>query len=585
MSNKRRKRYLASFTGLHSYCLDKQIQEEIGKKLDWALLNLRKDNRVVWFVGILKRHLLAGSNLESLPRKDQKKRSQALKWFGIERIEADYRDLLEKFIPAWPHYLSMAENYRSNELEKIRFSENAKGKQVPLSVLDLMVRLGECENSIVSKCSQSFCEDGEDYLLMDDGWKWVRVEEGYSQQEGLAMGHCGNYYAKKGDVMYSLREPVQQKEEVAWRPHLTFICSKSGHFGEMKGRANGKPSAVYHERITSLLSQPDFRGIEGGGYLPENNFSITDLKEDGVCQIVRENPRFELSKWSFPRTRVLFDFGDGWDWTFFEGIDFPKKPKQEYDMNKPPPLLILRRKYNFNSQETCLPILIFPYVRGCLGEPIAQQPIESVPDMKLKFQKLLELMEVQAVSSGSLMSPPFSWQKLLGVNSTEELLWDWPGFSTATPLRSLLGRYAPGPYVAHAYSMHLGHELVELDEGIWKSVRFRSVRHFLESISCHDGVRAFDASKHFDLDACTRGQMKFQLLSFVDCFRFGLNGLFVALEDPSSCSSPCQVVATEYALARIEMDIGMASFDNKFSLMSELVRTYDYERESFQVAA
>jgi len=508
-----------------------------------------------------------------------------MKWFGIERIELDYRDLLEKFIPAWPHYLSMAENYRSTELEKFRFSQDERGKEIPLSVFEVMVRLGECENSIVSKCSQSFCEDGEDYLLLNDGWKWVRVEGGFSNQEGLAMGHCGNYYAKKGDVLYSLREPVQQEEEVHWRPHLTFICSSSGYFGEMKGRSNGKPSAVYHDRIASLLSQSDFRGIEGGGYLPENNFSITDLKEDGVCQIVRDNPRFELSKWSFPRTRVLFDFGDGWDWSFFEGIDFPKKPRATYDMNKPPPLLILRRKYTFNSKETCLPILIFPYVRGHMGEPIAQQPIESVPDMELKFQKLLEIMEVNAVSSGSLLSPPFSWQKLLGVNSTEELLWDWPGFSTATPLRSLLSRYAPGPYVAHAYSMHLGHDLVELDEGVWKSVRFRSVRHFLESISCHEGVRAFDASKHFELDAWTRGQMKCKLLSFIDCFRFGLNGLYVVLEDPSSCSSPCQIVATEYALARIEMDIGMDSFENKFSLMSELVRTYDYERESFQVAA
>jgi hypothetical protein len=585
LSNKRRKRYLASFTTLHAYCLDKQVQEEIGKKLDWALVNLAKDDRVVWFVGILKRHLLAGSNLDCLARKDEKKRAMALKRFGIDRIEVDYRDLLEKFIPSWPHYLSMAENYRSNELEKIRFSQNERGKQVPLSVLDLMLKLGECENSIISKCSQSFCEDGEDFILLDDGWKWVRVEGGYSQQEGLAMGHCGNYYAKKGDVMYSLREPVQQEEEVSWRPHLTFICSRSGHFGEMKGRANGKPSAVYHNRITSLLSQPNFRGIEGGGYLPENNFSITDLKEDGVCQIVRDNPEFELSKWSFRNTRLLFDFGDGWDWSFFEGYDFPKKPRQAYDMNKPPPLILLRRKYSFNSNKTCLPILIFPYVRGHLGEPIAQQPIGSIPDMETKFQKLLEIMEVKAVSSGSLLTPPFSWQKLLGVNSTEEVLQEWPSFSTATPLRSLICRYVPGPYVAHAYSMHLGDDLDELDDGIWKLARFRSVRHFLESVFCHEGVRAFDASKHFEVDAWTRGQMKSQLLSFIDCFQFGLNGLYVVREDPSSCSSPCQIIATEYALARIEMDIGLGSFENKISLMRELVRTYDYQRETFQVAA
>ncbi|MBN38964.1 MAG: hypothetical protein CMI29_10950 [Opitutae bacterium] len=561
------------------------MQEEISEKLDWALAHLEKDDRMVWFVGILKRQLLAGCDPDSLPRKDLKKRAQALKFFGGERIDADYRDLIERFIPSWPHYFSLAENYRSSELEKFRFSQDQGKKQVPLSVTEVMVKLAECENSIVGKCSQSFCEDGEDFLLLDDGWKWVRVEDGYSQQEGLAMGHCGNYYSKKGDALYSLREPVQQEEEVRWRPHLTFICSKSGHFGEMKGRANGKPSSVYHDRITSLLSQPDFRGIEGGGYLPENNFSVTDLKGNEVSRIVRDNPSFELSKWSFRNTRQLIDFGDGWDWSFFEGYDLPKKPSPDYDMNRPPPLLLLRRKYTFNSRKTCLPILIFPYVRGHLGEPIAQQPIASIPNVESKFRKLLEIKEVKAVSSGSLFAPPFSWQKLLGVKSTHEVLEDWPGFSTATPLRSLLCRYAPGPYVASAYSVHLGDDLVELDDGVWNVVRFRSVRHFLESVSCHEGVRAFDASKHFGVDAWTRGQMKSQLLSFVDCFRFGLSGLYVVSEDPSSCSSPCRIVATEYAMARIEMDIGMASFENKFSLMSELVRTYDYERQSFQIAA
>ncbi len=585
MSNKRRKRYLASFTGLHAYTQDRRLQEEVSEKLDWALACLEKDDRIVWFVGVLKRHLLAGCDADSLPPKDLKKRAQALKFFGGERIEADYRDLIERFIPCWPHYFSLAENYGSSELEKLRFSQDEGRKQVPLSVNDLMEKLAECENSIVGKRSQSFCDDGEDFLLLDDGWKWVRVEGGYSRQEGLAMGHCGNYYAKKGDVLYSLREPVLQNEEVVWRPHLTFICSGSGYFGEMKGRANGKPAAVYHDRITSLLSQPDFRGIEGGGYLPENNFSITDLQSDGVCRIVRDNPDFELSRWSFRNTRLLYEFGDGWDWSFFEGYDFPKKPSPDYDMSRPPPLLLLRRKYTFNSRKTCLPILIFPYVRGQLGEPIVQQPIGSIPEVENKFRKLLEIKEVKAVSSGSLFAPPFSWQKLLGVKSTHELLEDWPGFSTATPLRSLLCRYAPGPYVASAYSVHLGEDLVELEEGIWNLVRFRSIRHFLESVSCHEGVRAFDASKHFEVDAWTRAQMKSRLLSFVDCFQFGLNGLFVALEDPSSFSSPCRIVASEYALARIEMDIGMASFENKTSLMREVVRTYDYARESFQIAA
>ena len=129
------------------------------------------------------------------------------------------------------------------------------------------------------------------------------------------MGPCGNYYAKK-EACFILSRAGSAKRRSGLASHLTFICSGSGYFGEMKGRANGKPAAVYHDRITSLLSQPDFRGIEGGGYLPENNFSITDLKSDGVCRIVRDNPGFELSKWSFRNTQVLFEFGDGWDWAF-----------------------------------------------------------------------------------------------------------------------------------------------------------------------------------------------------------------------------------------------------------------------------
>ena len=200
MSNKRRKRYLASFTSLHAYCLDKQIQEEIGKKLDWALLNLGKDNRVVWFVGILKRHLLAGSNLESLPRKDQKKRAQALKRFGIERIEVDYRDLLEKFIPAWPHYLSMAENYRSTELEKFRFSQDERGKQVPLSVLEVMV---SAHKAFAKTGKTFFCwmMVGSGFGLKEDtlnkkAWPWGIVEIIMRKKVMLCIP-CGNRFSKR----------------------------------------------------------------------------------------------------------------------------------------------------------------------------------------------------------------------------------------------------------------------------------------------------------------------------------------------------------------------------------------------------
>ena len=99
-----------------------------------------------------------------------------------------------------------------------------------------MERLAECENSIVGKRSQSFCDDGDDFLLLDDGWKWVRVEGGYSRQEGLAMGHCGNYYAKKE----------------------TFFTSFASRFGKTK--------KWFGVRMTLHLFRIGiFRGDEGAG--------------------------------------------------------------------------------------------------------------------------------------------------------------------------------------------------------------------------------------------------------------------------------------------------------------------------------
>ena len=151
----KKEKVFASFTGLHAYSLDKRLQAEINEKLDWALACLEKDDRIVWFVGVLKRHLLAGCDPDSLPPKDHKKRAQALKFFGGERIEADYRDLIERFIPCWPHYFSLAENYGVRNWKSCAFSQDEGRKQVPLSVNDLMERLAECENSIVGKRSQS----------------------------------------------------------------------------------------------------------------------------------------------------------------------------------------------------------------------------------------------------------------------------------------------------------------------------------------------------------------------------------------------------------------------------------------------
>lgn len=104
------------------------------------------------------------------------------------------------------------------------------------------------------------------------GWKWVSLGCGHSGQEAAAGGHCGNAGAERGDNIFSLRNPNDQVL-------LTFIVNvNTGYLGESKAVNNEKPKKELHPAIVALLSSKYVKGIQGGGYLPEKNFQLEDLK-------------------------------------------------------------------------------------------------------------------------------------------------------------------------------------------------------------------------------------------------------------------------------------------------------------------
>jgi hypothetical protein len=77
-------------------------------------------------------------------------------------------------------------------------------------------------------------------------------------------------------------------------PHLTFIYNKNSKtLGEMKGKANERPNAKYHEFIVQLLiKMPDpinIKYLRGSGYNAVNNFSLNDLNEQHFKQLVQHN--------------------------------------------------------------------------------------------------------------------------------------------------------------------------------------------------------------------------------------------------------------------------------------------------------
>lgn len=126
---------------------------------------------------------------------------------------------------------------------------------------------------------------GENILSFPDGYSWIDLKRGSCDVESITMGHCGNKGAKLGDTILSLRD----KKNI---PHLTFILNR-GVLGEMKGRSNDKPASKYHPYIIELLKLPIIKRIKGEGYLPENNFKLSDLNNDQLSDLIKFKPEIE----------------------------------------------------------------------------------------------------------------------------------------------------------------------------------------------------------------------------------------------------------------------------------------------------
>jgi hypothetical protein len=114
------------------------------------------------------------------------------------------------------------------------------------------------------------------------GWKWLSLDRESCDEEAEAGGHCGNANWAEGDNILSLRDPEN-------RVHLTFIIN-NGILGEMKGHGNTKPSKKLHPPILELLRSQYVGSIKGGGYLPENNFMLSDLDRKTRKKLIKKKP-------------------------------------------------------------------------------------------------------------------------------------------------------------------------------------------------------------------------------------------------------------------------------------------------------
>lgn len=138
----------------------------------------------------------------------------------------------------------------------------------------------------------------DDKIIHDfgNGYVWIMLDRGACREEGDKMGHCGNVPSQKsGDRILSFRKIRQRGKETLYEPFMTFIYNeKTKKLGEMKGRANEKPSEKYHPYIVWLLKQDFIKGFGPRGYAPEYDFQMSDLSPDHYNEVITANPFLAL---------------------------------------------------------------------------------------------------------------------------------------------------------------------------------------------------------------------------------------------------------------------------------------------------
>lgn len=267
------------------------IRNLVNDYIKWARRVLKKNDRIVWFLRWVRVDL-----------RWQTEKSQ-------DKAIADLNKILKTnytrndFAPIRTMQTNL-EHFMQNDsrdIQNIVFDKQTPG--------ELFNKMQELETQHISKAGDDagademyregrLIEQNRDdkiVIKFPDGYAWIDLETPADDDEGEAMGHCGNRASYKSDeTILSLRKLVNYKGKKWWYPVCTFILDGNGRLGEMKGRANKKPQVRYHDYIIALLKRQDIiKGIKGGGYMPSQNFSMSDLSEEERDEVEESNPNLE----------------------------------------------------------------------------------------------------------------------------------------------------------------------------------------------------------------------------------------------------------------------------------------------------
>lgn len=261
------------------------VVNNVNEDIKWAKKILKKNDRIVWYLRVVKYRWL--KQLNNLSQTDVQK---VLPIINKEMNKLNKFPYIEKSLNQVqnPPFIRKIEHFLSLPVDKIKnyvWSNQTSA--------ELISQFEEFEQEWQDSLGENGVEikDGDKLLISFDGGSkaWWLLDRGACGDEADKMGHCGNVPSEKpGDRILQFRTATEKEE--FWVPHLTFILHDNGYLGEMKGRSNDKPAKKYHPYIVKLLMHPIIEGIKGGGYEPGNNFSLNDLPDDVRNKLTDKKP-------------------------------------------------------------------------------------------------------------------------------------------------------------------------------------------------------------------------------------------------------------------------------------------------------
>jgi len=261
----------------------KYYNEDIKYEIKNAKTKLKRMDRIQWYLKMIR--VLTYRSMAKYNFFPDEVREHIIK---RHQEESKKNNLSSGPVPNPPRILSDLEHYLS--MVQIPKIQNYQFTNQPWSKIKQDFDEFEDEWRSRSRDNGLKIQDGDKIILKFDGGKkaWWLLDRSYCRDEGDKMGHCGNTAAyKDGDNILSFRTATEDPEY--WVPHMTFILN-DGVLGEMKGKANKKPESKYHPYIVALLKSDYVNEIRGGGYAPEQNFSLNDLPTEVREELLAKKP-------------------------------------------------------------------------------------------------------------------------------------------------------------------------------------------------------------------------------------------------------------------------------------------------------